>query len=65
MFNPILPMTYSVEGLKAVISEGDFSLMWQDSAMLAMFLLGSVILTIIYFSVALKKRQPINQDHAA
>ncbi|MCD5325097.1 MULTISPECIES: YhgE/Pip domain-containing protein [Pontibacillus] len=65
IFNPVLPMTYSVEGLKAVISEGDYSLMWQDSSILAIFLLGSVIITIGYFIVAMRKRRLTSVDDAA
>lgn len=65
IFNPVLPMTYSVEGLKAVISEGDYSLMWQDSSVLAIFLLGSVIITIGYFIVAMRKRRLTSVDDAA
>src|SRR5699024_4350759 len=30
-FNAILPMTYSVTGFKAVISSGNFNVMWQTS----------------------------------
>ncbi|MCA1011612.1 YhgE/Pip domain-containing protein [Halobacillus halophilus] len=65
ILNPILPMTYSVEGLKAVVSEGNYELMWQDSGILAIFLLGSVVLTMAYFIVSFKKRHPLFRENAA
>lgn len=48
-FNPLLPMTYTVSGLKAVISTGDFSAMWGDVGILAIFGLGFLALTFAYF----------------
>ncbi|GGD06147.1 YhgE/Pip domain-containing protein [Pontibacillus salipaludis] len=65
MFNPVLPMTYSVEGFKAVISEGDYNLMWQDSSILAIFLLGSVIITISYFIVAMRRKRLTSVENVA
>ncbi|MDW4540856.1 YhgE/Pip domain-containing protein [Bacillus cereus] len=37
-FNAWLPMTYSVSGLKAVVSSGDFNFMWQNIGMLMIFI---------------------------
>ncbi|MFJ1123036.1 YhgE/Pip family protein [Bacillus thuringiensis] len=37
-FNAWLPMTYSVSGLKAVVSSGDFDFMWQNIGMLMIFI---------------------------
>src|SRR5699024_2872342 len=48
-FNLILPMTYSVEGFKAVISSGNLSVMWQNAGILSMFMVVSMILSLIYF----------------
>ncbi|WP_062351848.1 YhgE/Pip domain-containing protein [Bacillus kwashiorkori] len=48
-FNPILPMTYSVRGLKAVISSGDYSYMWQNAGILFIYLGISMVLTLGYF----------------
>jgi putative membrane protein len=45
----ILPMTYSVSGLKAVISSGDFSFMWHNMAILAGYLSTFMFLTFCYF----------------
>ncbi|BCC04737.1 MULTISPECIES: YhgE/Pip domain-containing protein [Bacillus cereus group] len=37
-FNAWLPMTYSVSGLKAVVSSGDFNFMWQNIVILMIFI---------------------------
>ncbi|MGG0123340.1 YhgE/Pip family protein [Bacillus paranthracis] len=37
-FNAWLPMTYSVSGLKAVVSSGDFDFMWQNVGVLMSFI---------------------------
>ncbi|EEK85414.1 Phage infection protein [Bacillus cereus ATCC 4342] len=37
-FNAWLPMTYSVSGLKAVVSSGDFDFMWQNVGVLMIFI---------------------------
>ncbi|KXY78381.1 MULTISPECIES: YhgE/Pip domain-containing protein [Bacillus] len=42
-FNAWLPMTYSVSGLKAVVSSGDFNFMWQNIGILIIFI---VVLSI-------------------
>ncbi|KAA9004802.1 YhgE/Pip domain-containing protein [Paenibacillus spiritus] len=47
--NPLLPMTYSVRGFKSVISTGDYSAMWSDLGILAIFAVGFLALTLIYF----------------
>lgn len=52
-FNAWLPMTYSVSGLKAVVSSGDFDFMWQNIGMLMIFIvvlsLGTIAsLTLIH-----------------
>ncbi|MDQ0193999.1 YhgE/Pip domain-containing protein [Paenibacillus wynnii] len=48
-FNPLLPMTYSVRGFKAVISTGDYSVMWGDAGTLALYGLAFLALTFTYF----------------
>ena len=48
-FNPLLPMTYTVSGFKAVISTGDYSAMWNDVGVLAIFGIGFLALTFGYF----------------
>ncbi|CAM4126618.1 phage infection protein [Bacillus luti] len=42
-FHAWLPMTYSVSGLKAVVSSGDFNFMWQNIGILMIFI---VVLSI-------------------
>ncbi|PEK24971.1 YhgE/Pip domain-containing protein [Bacillus wiedmannii] len=37
-FNAWLPMTYSVSGLKAVVSSGDFNFMWKNVGILMIFI---------------------------
>lgn len=51
-----LPMTYSVAGFKAVISSGDYSFMWQNAAILGIFIGLFVIGTIFYFTAVYKRR---------
>ncbi|ASA26063.1 YhgE/Pip domain-containing protein [Paenibacillus donghaensis] len=48
-FNPLLPMTYSVRGYKAVISTGDYSVMWSDAGTLAIYGLVFLAFTLVYF----------------
>jgi putative membrane protein len=50
-FNAFLPMTYSVQGFKAVISSGDFSFMWQNLMILSSFLVAFSLVTITYFTM--------------
>ncbi|MFD0589584.1 YhgE/Pip family protein [Paenibacillus sp. GCM10027627] len=54
---PWLPMTYSVAGLKDVISSGELSRMWSDAGVLAIFGVGFSVLTLIYFSVTHRKER--------
>ena len=48
-FNPLLPMTYSVKGFKAVISTGDFGSMWADAGTLGAYGIIFLALTFTYF----------------
>ncbi|OKP94595.1 YhgE/Pip domain-containing protein [Paenibacillus sp. P32E] len=48
-FNPLLPMTYSVRGFKAVISTGNFGTMWSDAGMLAVYGVVFLVCTFTYF----------------
>lgn len=50
-FNAYLPMSYSVQGFKAVISSGDYSFMWQNFIILIGFMLTFSIGTIAYFTM--------------
>ncbi|PEK10901.1 YhgE/Pip domain-containing protein [Bacillus toyonensis] len=55
-FNTWLPMTYSVSGLKAVVSSGDFDFMWQNIGMLMIFIVVLSLGTIASLTL-MHKRQ--------
>ncbi|MCP1157549.1 YhgE/Pip domain-containing protein [Bacillus infantis] len=55
-FNALLPMTYSVAGLKAVASSGDFAFMWHNAAILLGFMLAFIAGTITYFTIMHKRK---------
>ncbi|WP_018661632.1 YhgE/Pip domain-containing protein [Heyndrickxia acidiproducens] len=48
-FNPLLPMTYTVKGFKAVISSGEYGVMWQNAGILLIYILAASLLTLLYF----------------
>jgi len=50
-----LPMTYSVSGLKAVVSSGDYAFMWDNAAILFAFFATFAATTLVYFMVAYRK----------
>lgn len=54
--NAILPMTYTVAGLKAVISSGDYTVMWQNAGILIGFTVIFMLLTLSYFVLTYKRR---------
>ncbi|MGG6314261.1 YhgE/Pip family protein [Paenibacillus macerans] len=49
-FNPLLPMTYSVKGYKAVVSTGDLAIAWENIGVLAAFGVVFLAITLIYFA---------------
>ena len=49
VLNPLLPMTYSVSGFKAVVSTGDMGYMWSNAGVLVSFGVAFLIITSIYF----------------
>jgi len=53
--NALLPMTYSISALKAVISSGDYAFMWQNAIVLLAFTMIPAIMTATYLSVKYKK----------
>lgn len=59
-FNALLPMTYSVQAYKAVISSGDFSFMWHNLGILGGFLLGFMICTLGFFIYKHKKQYAVS-----
>lgn len=54
-FNSFLPMTYTVRGYKAVISSGNFDVMWQNVMILGGFIVLFMIGTLSYFGLKFKK----------
>lgn len=51
----LLPMTYTVQAFKAVISSGDYTFMWQNIAILVAYIVVFMILTATYFVFKHKK----------
>ncbi len=60
-FNAFLPMTYTVQGFKAVVSSGDFSYMWTNLLILLIYVLAFALGTIAYLSM----RYKIKYSHLA
>lgn len=60
-FNSILPMTYSVQAYKGVISSGDFSFMWNNLGILCFFLVGFMVFTLGFFIYKHKKQYAVGQ----
>ncbi|AZB42254.1 YhgE/Pip domain-containing protein [Bacillus sp. FJAT-42376] len=59
IFNYWLPMTYSVAGFKAVISSGDFSYLWSQSAILLGMMLLMMVCTIVYMYFNVRKNRKL------
>ncbi|WP_137743604.1 YhgE/Pip domain-containing protein [Robertmurraya siralis] len=55
-FNAFLPMTYTVQGLKAVISSGDYGFMWQNLFVLIGFMCLFIIGSLFYFKLKHKRQ---------
>ncbi|MEC2865315.1 phage infection protein [Bacillus thuringiensis serovar kyushuensis] len=55
-FHAWLPMTYSVSGLKAVVSSGDFNFMWQNIGMLMIFIVVLSLGTIASLTLMHKRK---------
>ncbi|RST75180.1 YhgE/Pip domain-containing protein [Siminovitchia acidinfaciens] len=58
-FNAFLPMTYSVQAYKAVISSGDFSFMWHNLGILFGFLVSFMALTLGFFIYKHKRQYAV------
>lgn len=48
-FSPWLPMTHSIMGFKAVVSSGNFDVMWHQAGILAIYAGVSILLTLAFF----------------
>ncbi|MEK3887513.1 YhgE/Pip domain-containing protein [Bacillus sp. FSL K6-3431] len=55
-FNAALPMTYSVQAYKAVISSGDFGYMWKNLGILGAYSLAFMGLTFGFFRYKFKRQ---------
>jgi len=62
--NHWLPMTYSVEGFRSIISIGDFGTMWNQVYKLAGMMLVMMLGTIVYFSRKVKKDRSIHENRS-
>lgn len=63
-FNAFLPMTYSVQAYKAVISSGDFSFMWYNLAVLSIFMISCMIVTLGFFRYKFKRQFSVLNSQA-
>lgn len=63
--SPWLPMTYSVAGLKDVISSGEFSRMWNDVGLLAIYAIAFAVLSLTYFIITHRKDRGESNDELA
>lgn len=54
--NALLPMTYTVSGFKAVVSSGDFTVMWQNAGILLLYTVAFMLLTLSYFIIMHKRK---------
>lgn len=55
-FYGLLPMTYTVQAFRTVISTGDLSMLYHDYLILMAFMIISLILTYLYFNVLFNRR---------
>ncbi|WP_031405414.1 YhgE/Pip family protein [Geobacillus vulcani] len=54
--HPWLPMTHAIRGLRAVISSGDFSVMWKEAAILIVTAAAFAFATLLYFRLLYRRR---------
>ncbi|MEV2909118.1 YhgE/Pip domain-containing protein [Paenibacillus larvae] len=54
-FNVFIPMTYTVEGYKAVISSGNYSQMWHSALVLGCTIIAFALLTYAVLAIIFKK----------
>ncbi|MGK0699329.1 YhgE/Pip family protein [Priestia flexa] len=66
VINPFLPMTYAIRGFREIISVGDdYGFAWSQAGVLGIFALVFIILTIIVFSLNVRKFRKVNEDEEA
>jgi len=61
-----LPMTHSIAGFRAVISSGDYSLMWHNARLMLVYFAAFALCSIVYFTAAYRKhyRKPNGGESA-
>ncbi|MCH1625462.1 YhgE/Pip domain-containing protein [Ferdinandcohnia quinoae] len=52
----LLPMTYSVQAFKAVVSSGDFAFMWHNNGILLAYTVAFMLITLGYFKIKMKRQ---------
>lgn len=62
---PWLPMTYTVLGFKAVISTGDYSVMWQKTGILAIYMVIFAVITLLFFIRKARNRNAEEENSVA
>lgn len=62
--NPFLPMTHSIKGMKAVISIGDYGMMWHQAGLLLSYAAAFMLLTLVFFLRQDKGRNHNEQQEA-
>ncbi|MDL5040167.1 YhgE/Pip domain-containing protein [Heyndrickxia coagulans] len=61
----LMPMTYSLQMFKAVISSGDFSFMWQNVDKLSVFFAAFIFLSLLYFVVKFRRLHKMVEKEGA
>ncbi len=61
-FNAFLPMTYTVQGFKAVVSSGDFDFMWHNFMILFLYVLCFALGTIAYLTMRHKVKYNVTEN---
>lgn len=64
-FHDLMPMTYSLQMFKAVISSGDFSFMWQNAYKLSAFFAAFIFLSLLYFVVKFRRLHKMVEKEGA
>ncbi len=62
--NALLPMTYTVQAYKAVISSGDYAFMWENLGILTLFAVVCMVLTLGYFMFKHKRQFYVKTEEA-
>lgn len=61
----VLPMTFSLNAFKAVISTGDFGTVWHNLGLMILYMIAFMVITIVYFTLKYKKSHTLQTEEAA